>query len=88
LYLSTHTEVIIADGTHEATLNEVMRVVKPSGRLAVIEFKKMPGPPGPPEKVRLSPEALDQVLAPRRLQCQRTVELGTVTYLSLFSRDK
>lgn len=82
--MATVLHDLIADDTHEGTLNEVMRVLKPSGRLAVIEFKKMPGPPGPPEKVRLSPEALEQVLAPRGLECQRTVELGTVTYLSIF----
>jgi len=50
----------------------------------VVEFKKMPGPPGPPEKVRLSPEELLQVLAPLGFQCSETVDLGTVTYLSLF----
>jgi ubiquinone/menaquinone biosynthesis C-methylase UbiE len=82
--MATVLHDLIADNTHAGTLKEVGRVLTPSGRLAVVEFKKMPGPPGPPEKVRLSPEALDQVLTPWGFQCRHTVELGAVTYLSIF----
>jgi ubiquinone/menaquinone biosynthesis C-methylase UbiE len=85
--MATVLHDLIADGTHEGTLQEVVRVLKPSGRLAVVEFKKMPGPPGPPEKVRLSPEKLNQVLGQRGFQCSSNVELGAVTYLSLFQMD-
>jgi ubiquinone/menaquinone biosynthesis C-methylase UbiE len=84
--MATVLHDLIADGTHGGTLDEVVRVLNPSGRLAIVEFKKMPGPPGPPEKVRLSPEELNQVLESWGLQCQRSVELGVVTYLSLFQR--
>jgi ubiquinone/menaquinone biosynthesis C-methylase UbiE len=85
--MATVLHDLIADGTHEGTLKEAVRVLKPSGRLAVVEFKKMPGPPGPPEKVRLSPEELIRVLESRGFQCSSTVELGAVTYLSLFRMD-
>lgn len=84
--MATVLHDLIADGIHEATLDEIVRTLKPSGRLAVIEFKKISGPPGPPEKVRLSPEELDQILTPRGFQCQRTAGLGAVTYLSLFKK--
>ena len=84
--MATVLHDLIADGIHESTLNEIGRTLKPSGRLAVIEFKKIPGPPGPPEKVRLSPEELGQVLVPYEFQCQDTIELGTATYLSLFKK--
>ena len=82
--MATVLHDLIEDGTHEGVLKEILRVLKPAGSLAVVEFKKMPGPPGPPEKVRLSPEELDQVLAPLGFQYRETVELGTATYLSLF----
>lgn len=82
--MATVLHDLIEDGTHHGTLNEIVRVLKPAGRLVVVEFKKMPGPPGPPEKVRLSPEELNQVLAPLGFQCRNTVELGAVIYLSLF----
>ena len=82
--MATVLHDLIEDGTHKGALGEIVRVLKPAGRLAVVEFKKMPGPPGPPEKVRLSPEELEQVLAPLGFQCRDSVDLGTVTYLSLF----
>ena len=82
--MATVLHDLIEDGTHHGVLNEIVRVLKPDGRLVVVEFKKMPGPPGPPEKVRLSPDELLQVLAPLGFQCSETVDLGTVTYLSLF----
>ena len=82
--MATVLHDLVEDGTHHGTLKEILRVLKPDGRLAVVEFKKMPGPPGPPEKVRLSPEGLHNVLAPLGFQCSGTVDLGTVTYLSVF----
>ena len=82
--MATVLHDLIEDGTHPGALKEIVRVLKPAGQLVVVEFKKMPGPPGPPEKVRLSPEELDQVLAPLGFQCRNTVALGTVTYLSMF----
>ena len=82
--MATVLHDLIEDGTHPGALKEVLRVLKPAGQLAVVEFKKMPGPPGPPEKVRLSPEELARVLAPLGFQCRDTVDLGAVTYLSLF----
>jgi ubiquinone/menaquinone biosynthesis C-methylase UbiE len=82
--MATVLHDLIEDGTHHGTLTEILRVLKPAGRLAVVEFKKIPGPPGPPEKVRLSPEELLQVLEPLGFQCCGTVDLGTATYLSLF----
>ncbi len=82
--MATVLHDLVEDGTAQGALNEVVRVLKPGGRLAVVWFKKMPGPPGPPEKVRISPEALLQFLEPLGFQCCDTVELGTETYLSLF----
>jgi ubiquinone/menaquinone biosynthesis C-methylase UbiE len=82
--MATVLHDLIEDGTHHGALKEIVRVLKPTGQLVVVEFKKMPGPPGPPEKVRLSPEALLQILEPLGFQCCQTVDLGTVTYLSLF----
>ncbi len=82
--MATVLHDLIEDGTHDGALKEIMRVLKPKGRLAVVEFKKIPGPPGPPEKVRLSPKDLDRLLAPFDFERLDIVELGTVTYLSVF----
>ena len=82
--MATVLHDLIEDSTHEGALEEIVRVLKPGGRLAIVEFKKIPGPPGPPEKVRLSPEELIRVLAPYGFQHRNTIELGPLTYLSLF----
>ncbi len=82
--MATVLHDLVEDGTHHGALKEIVRVLKPAGLLAVVEFKKMPGPPGPPEKVRLSPEELLQILEPLGFQCRDTADLGTVIYLSLF----
>jgi len=82
--MATVLHDLIEDGTHKGALDEIVRVLKPAGRLAVVEFKKMPGPPGPPEKVRLSQDELLRILTPMRFHCLDTVDLGTVTYLSVF----
>ncbi len=84
--MATVLHDLVEDGTDRETLAEIVRVLKPAGRLAVVEFKKMPGPPGPPEKVRLSPEVLAKMLEPLGFQSLKTIELGSTTYLSLFER--
>lgn len=84
--MATVLHDLVEDGTHEGTLNQIVRVLKPAGRLAVVEFKKMPGPPGPPEKVRLSPEALERLLVPFGFHAGQTIELGPVVYMTQFSR--
>jgi ubiquinone/menaquinone biosynthesis C-methylase UbiE len=82
--MATVLHDLAEDGTHQGALSEIMRVLKPGGRLAVVEFKKRPGPPGPPEKVRLSVADLLGILEPLGLRCLDTVELGEVVYLALF----
>ncbi|BBO91159.1 class I SAM-dependent methyltransferase [Desulfosarcina ovata] len=82
--MATVLHDLIRDGTHTDALAEIVRVLKPDGRLAVVEFKKQPGPPGPPEHIRLSPEELDAVLAPLGFGCRETVDLGAAVYMSLY----
>ncbi len=83
--MATVLHDLISDNTEKGTLGEVLRILKPGGTLAVVEFKKIPGPPGPPEKIRLSPEDLEEILAPFGLKCADTIDLGSFTYLSMFT---
>ena len=78
---------LLRDGDHDAVLQEVTRVLKPTGRLAVVEFKKMAGPPGPPMAVRLSPEEVEKLLRPHHLVLMRTMDIGQHHYLSLFQLE-
>lgn len=75
---------LVADGTAEGALREARRLLKPEGTLAVIEFKKMPGPPGPPEAIRLSETQLDALLGPFGFVRRISESVGDCHYLSLF----
>jgi ubiquinone/menaquinone biosynthesis C-methylase UbiE len=68
----------------EKTLDEVHRIMKPDGLLAVVEFKKIASP-GPPVAIRLSPEDVDRVMGPHGFAKKRTVEVGPYHYLATFS---
>jgi ubiquinone/menaquinone biosynthesis C-methylase UbiE len=44
----------------DATLNEVVRILKIEGMLAIIEFKKIDHGPGPPPGIRISELAAEE----------------------------
>jgi ubiquinone/menaquinone biosynthesis C-methylase UbiE len=51
--------VLVSVVLHEAQdrvafLREASRLLKPEGEIALIEFRKQDGPPGPPKEIRLS----------------------------------
>ena len=68
----------------DGTLKEVKRVMKPDGILAVVEFKKIEGPPGPPLHIRLSHEDVETMLKRYDFKSVKTLEVGNYNYLSLF----
>ncbi len=78
---------LLRDGTHDAALKEITRIMKPTGRLAVVEFEKTVGPPGPPVEVRLSPQDVERLLRPHSLALIRTTDVGQHHYLSSFRLD-
>ena len=82
--MATIIHILVDENKAENMLNEVCRVLKPGGRAAVVEFKKIEGPPGPPLSLRHSPRDLEKILSPYHLQVQKTVEVGPFNYLSIF----
>jgi len=67
------------------TLHEVHRVLLPGGLLAIVEFKKIDGPPGPPMTIRLAPEEVNRIVTPHGFMERRGVEVGPYNYLTTFS---
>lgn len=51
---------LVAANTIGAVINNISPTLKPKARMFVIEFEKIDGPPGPPKRIRLSPEQVQQ----------------------------
>lgn len=86
--MATVLHDLIQDHTDAGTLNEIKRVLKTKGTLAIVEFKKIEGPPGPPIEIRLSPEELEKIVTSYRFQCVKTTDIGQYNYLSIFMKQK
>ena len=78
----------VADRIAQKVLPEVVRVLKPNGLLAVVEFKKIDGPPGPPRHIRLAPEAVEDMLVPYGFSKVRRTDIGPFNYLMSFRKNQ
>ena len=72
--MATVLHDFVEDRSDRGVLNEIVRVVKPAGILAVMEFKKIDGPPGPPIHIRLSSEDVADMLGPYGFKKKRTAD--------------
>ena len=84
-FVATVLHDFVQEGCADSVLDEARRILRPQGMLAVVEFNKFDGHPGPPIDVKLSPEELDRLVAPHGFTRKRFVELGEYTYLIMFS---
>jgi ubiquinone/menaquinone biosynthesis C-methylase UbiE len=73
-------EIHAADGA----LREAARVLTRKGILAVVEFKKYDGRPGPPIHIKLSPEETDALVTPYGFKNVRYLDVGPYNYLLEF----
>ena len=71
-------------GQSDTVLKQVKTLLKPNGRLAVIEFKKIEGPPGPPISIRLSDDEVDRLVSGYGLKKLKTIDVGNYNYLTIF----
>lgn len=84
--LATVLHDLVEDGTDQGALREARRLTRPGGALAVVEFKVVDGPPGPPRRVRIGPGRTEELVAAHGFAPAATVDLGPHAYLSLFAR--
>lgn len=76
----------VANGEVERVMRETARVVKAGGTLAVVEFEKVSGPPGPPLSIRMSPEEVGGMLARYGFEKVKSFEVGPHHYEMLLRR--
>jgi ubiquinone/menaquinone biosynthesis C-methylase UbiE len=67
-------------------MNEIARVMKTGGTFAVVDFKKVDPPPGPPISIRLAPDEVERKLSVFGFQKTRVADLGPYHYAVMFSK--
>jgi len=83
-FMATVLHDLVDSGKAEGALRETVRVLKPGGLFAVVEFKKTDGPPGPPMAIRLGAEEVERVVSPFGFKKKRQLDLGPSNYLIVF----
>ena len=81
--LSTVLHIFRLAMVKKTLFKEIQRILKPSGRLAIIECKKEEQPFGPPMHLRISPQELELSLSPLGFRKSDYRDLG-YTYLIQF----
>ena len=85
--MATVLHDFVEDKISNEVLDEVVRVLKTDGLLAIVEFKKIDGPPGPPLHIRLSPEEISDMLGPYGFKEVSLTDVGPYNYLMLFGKS-
>jgi ubiquinone/menaquinone biosynthesis C-methylase UbiE len=85
--MATVLHDFVEDHISKEVLQEIVRVLKTDGMLAIVEFKKIDGPPGPPIHIRLSPEEVTVMLIPYGFKEERFTDVGPYNYLTLFKKS-
>ena len=83
-FMATVFHDLVLANTAEGALREVFRVLKEGGVLAILEFKKIDGPPGPPLSSRLAPEEVEERVIPYGFEIVGLKEMGPYNYLQSF----
>ena len=71
-------------GQEDVVLEKVKRILRPGGCLAVIEFKKIQGPPGPPIQIRLDPAQVEAMVSGHGFVKNQEADMGEYNYLVTF----
>lgn len=75
-FIATVLHTLNLDRDAKKIFSEVRRVLKPEGRLSIIECKKEDMPFGPPKHMRNSPEEVEEAIRPHGFEKLGYVDLG------------
>lgn len=85
--MATVLHDLVQENMDEGTMKEIKRILRPRGKLVIIEFKKIKPPPGPPIEIRIPPDELRHLVEPYGFKINKTTDIGSFTYLSIFIND-
>jgi len=83
-FMATVFHDLVLVNISEGALQEISRVLKKQGFLAIVEFKKIDGPPGPPLSSRLAPEEVEARVTPYGFERVGRKEIGPYNYMLRF----
>lgn len=75
---------LVEEGKAAKALRETARVLKPEGLFAVVEFKKIEAPTGPPRQVRLDSREVEGLVTPLGFKRMKFRDLGPDLYYIVF----
>jgi ubiquinone/menaquinone biosynthesis C-methylase UbiE len=85
-FMATVLHDLVEAGTAVAALAEMTRLIKPRGKLAIVEFEKIEGGPGPPMHIRLDAAQVENLVSPYGFKRHKTKKVGDYTYLITFKK--
>jgi len=69
----------------KAVLKQIKTLLRPGGCLAVIEFQKKDGPPGPPADIRLTRQETEELATGLGFKKTNVADIGDYNYLVTFT---
>ncbi len=82
--MATVLHDFVGDKVARQVMKEIVRVIKPQGTLAIVEYNKKEGPPGPPKSVKLSPQEVVDIVSDFGFRQSHYAEVGPDNYLQIF----
>jgi ubiquinone/menaquinone biosynthesis C-methylase UbiE len=69
----------------QAVLKQIKTLLRPGGCLAVIEFQKKDGPPGPPADIRLTRQETEELVTGLGFKKTNVADIGDYNYMITFN---
>ena len=85
--MATVLHDFVGDNVARQVMEEIVRVMKPEGILAIVEYKKKEGPPGPPKCGKLSPQEVVNLVSDFGFKQSHYAEVGPDNYLQIFKKN-